>query len=673
MTGRRNRNDRRPRRADPELETFRGLMEPPSTFENGFTWPAFFGALFVALLMVPGAMYMSLIAGAGIGSAAQWVTVILFIEVARRANQTLRQAELFTLFYLAGAALATPFAGVLWNQFFAQSVAAQAHGITEHLPSWFVPTDPAVLARRSLFQSEWLPALGLILFGTFLGRLDNMVLGYGLFRLASDVERLPFPMAPLGAQGILALSEEQDEAKAARDPEAGEKPLSWRWRIFSLGSVMGLAFGAVYLGLPTVSGAALDRPIALLPIPWVDWTPKTAGWLPAVATGLSFDLGHVLLGMVLPYYAVAGSFVGLAITWLANPMLRQAHILKSWNPGDGTIATLFKNNVDFYFSFGVGISLAIALIGVLAVVRGLRQLRRSSDPALRVPAGAAAERGDIRTRFVIGCYVASTALYILVSGWLIDWHRGVMLVMLFYGFLYTPLISYATARLEGIAGQVVAIPMVREASFILSGYHGAAVWFLPVPLHNYGSMTVFYRQCELTGTRFRSIWKSELLLTPIILASSLLFAHFLWRLGPVPGPQYPYAQTMWELQAENQSIVCSSTLGGYSLFEEAFRWDYLLAGLGLGSVALGAINWLGFPVFFMYGLLRGLGQVEAHVIVPQILGALLGRYYFQRKLGLKWRQYVPVVAAGFSCGMGLVATLGIGVTFLMKSVFQLPY
>ena len=81
------------------------MMEPPSTFEEGFTWPAFFGALFVAALMVPGSIYMGLLAGQGIGQAAQWVTVILFIEVARRANKTLRKSEIFTLWYLASAAL----------------------------------------------------------------------------------------------------------------------------------------------------------------------------------------------------------------------------------------------------------------------------------------------------------------------------------------------------------------------------------------------------------------------------------------------------------------------------------------------------------------------------------------------------------------------------------------
>jgi hypothetical protein len=32
-----------------------------------------------------------------------------------------------------------------------------------------------------------------------------------------------------------------------------------------------------------------------------------------------------------------------------------------------------------------------------------------------------------------------------------------------------------------------------------------------------------------------------------------------------------------------------------------------------------------------------------------------------------------VLFAGFSCGVGLIGTLGIGITFVSKSVFTLPY
>jgi hypothetical protein len=82
---------------------------------------------------------------------------------------------------------------------------------------------------------------------------------------------------------------------------------------------------------------------------------------------------------------------------------------------------------------------------------------------------------------------------------------------------------------------------------------------------------------------------------------------------------------------------------------------------------------MSFPIFLIYGVVRGLGQTMPHVVIPQFIGALLGRFYFQKKLGLVWRQYIPVVAAGFACGTGLIAMLCIGVTFLSKAVTSLPY
>ncbi|MAE67426.1 MAG: peptide transporter [Phycisphaeraceae bacterium] len=648
-------------------------MEVPSTFREGFSWSSLFGALFIGVLMVPGAMYMSLLAGQGLGAAAQWVTVILFIEVARRAHRMLNRAEIFVLFFMAGAMMTSMAMGqgLLWNQFFARSLSAREYGIAEHLPTWFAPPpESESYSQRTFFHLDWMPVIGLLIFTTFFSRLSELILGYGLFRAASDVERLPFPMAPIGAQGVMALAEDVDE----RDQAARQK--SWRWRAFSIGGAIGLAFGSVYLLLPTLTGTLTGTPFMIFPIPFSDWTGKTESVLPAVAMGMAWDLGHLITGMVLPFFGMVGSFVGLVITFVLNPVLYHPDVgvLTSWRPGDDTIATTFKNNVDFYFSFGIGVSIAIAVAGIAQIVRSVvsrrrRQGARDGPRGMSTPEG----RGDIRLRWVFACYLLVTLTYILVCGWLIDWHRGVMIVLVLLGFVYTPLISYVTARLEGMVGQVVEIPMIREASLILSGYEGVKVWFLPIPIANYGEMTVFYRQAELTGTKFTSIWKAQIVLYPVILLCTILFANFIWGLAEVPSPVYPFAQKMWELQAANSCIMYSSTLGEYSIFEDAFRWRYLFAGAGFGVVLFGVMSSVGAPIFLTYGVVRGLGQSMPHVIIPQFIGALLGRYYFQKRLGLKWRQYVPVVAAGYFCGQGLIITLGVGVTFLSKAVIRMPF
>ena len=71
---------------------------------DGFSWRTVIGALFIGLIMMPGAIYLSLIAGQGLGPAAEWVTIILFMEVARRSYQTLRKQEIYLLYYV-GASL----------------------------------------------------------------------------------------------------------------------------------------------------------------------------------------------------------------------------------------------------------------------------------------------------------------------------------------------------------------------------------------------------------------------------------------------------------------------------------------------------------------------------------------------------------------------------------------
>src|SRR5438046_8122908 len=78
-------------------------------------------------------------------------------------------------------------------------------------------------------------------------------------------------------------------------------------------------------------------------------------------------------------------------------------------------------------------------------------------------------------------------------------------VFIFYGFIYTPLISYVSARMEGIVGMSVQVPFVREATFMLTGYRGAAIWFAPFPANNYGAQTLYFRKTELTGTSIRSM------------------------------------------------------------------------------------------------------------------------------------------------------------------------
>jgi len=138
-------------------------------FEDGFSWRIVVGALFVGLVMLPGAIYMGLISGQSLAGAAEWVTIILFIEIGKRSFIRLRRQEIILLYWVAAGLLAAgaafgsgavlfggPFGSKIWDQYLIQSPQAEGLGIADKIPSWLVPSDPEVLARRSFFHRDWL-------------------------------------------------------------------------------------------------------------------------------------------------------------------------------------------------------------------------------------------------------------------------------------------------------------------------------------------------------------------------------------------------------------------------------------------------------------------------------------------------------------------------------------
>ena len=84
MLGRKNSNQ--------EIEEYRDLLATPTEFREGFTSTSVIGVLFVAFIMIPGNMYLSLMVGGSLGAAAEWVTIILFAEITKRSFTTLSRA-----------------------------------------------------------------------------------------------------------------------------------------------------------------------------------------------------------------------------------------------------------------------------------------------------------------------------------------------------------------------------------------------------------------------------------------------------------------------------------------------------------------------------------------------------------------------------------------------------
>jgi len=666
------------RSQDQELEQYRKLMEPPEVFADGFTWKTVIGALFLGMLIMPGSMYLALVVGpeANMQNAARWVTIILFAEIARRSFKELKMQEIYVFYFMAGLTMMAPFQGLLWRQYLVRSDYALAMGISQDIPWWWAPSSE-VIAREghTFFTKSWLVPILIVGVSLLVSRLNQYGLGYVLYRITNDVEELPFPMAPVAASGITALTHTKDTKE------------TWRWRCFSIGGVLGLMFGAVYIGIPAVTGTILAKPIQLIPIPWVDFTSASSKILPAAPLNVSFNLIFLFVGMVLPFWAVMGGALGQILKLALNPILYKRGVLPHWNSQMGVINTIYVNNVDFYLSFSLGITLAITLISfgkiLNPLIRALRARRGATTEELsrrQIEKRPNAwqrlvtnneKRGDFSIWIALAIYLGSNAFWIGLACFLIEGFPWKFFVGIF--LILTPLLNYAVAKLEGLCGQALTIPFIREATFILSGYRGVKIWFAPIPFPRYGIETVNFRVLELTGTKIWSQVKTQFVAIPIVIVSSIVFSQLLWKMADVPSASYPYAQKMWDLTAKTQCLTFSSTMEGGSLFMEALKLKYIAWGAGSGIGSFVILSVLGLPTLLVFGLVRGLGQGTPAGVLLELTGAFIGRFYFRRRFGNMWMKYTPVLLAGFSCGMGLVAMVAVSFTILNKMMAPLVF
>ena len=789
-----------------EIEEYRDLIETPTQFEDGFNLKTIVGALFVSIVMVPGNIYLELMIGGSIGAAAQWVTIILFLELAKRSFTTLKRQEIYLLYYVTTSLInreSGAFEGLLWNQYFVQSPAAKQFGIANLFPWWFAPPiDSPAYVERTFFHEDWFWPIALLVLGMIMGRIAWFSASYVLFRLTSDYEKLPFPFAPINAQGAMALAEES----------SGE--FTWKWRVFSVGAVIGVLWGTVYVAVPAISGAFMERPIQLIPIPWVDFTPYTGYFLPATPLGFTLHLGPILAGMLAPFWAVVGSFLGVLVHTIASPILHHYGFMPHWMMGMDTIQTHFVTGIDFWMSFGIGITFAITLIGFYQVWTGVRNARIDDREkgSWAPPAG----RGDFRIWICI-VFFCLASLYTIVLAKILFPHlvsKTLLVFFFIFAFVYTPLISFVNARLDGLVGQNVNIPYVKEATIFLSGFQGIEIWFVDFGIDNFGASAERFRQIELTGTRFTSILKAELFMVPLVLATSFFYWSYIWKLAPIPSDAYPYVQLMWPLRALQRSVWITGTMRtevevneeenqviwtpanlpdgawwywrarastdvdldakdrAYGPWSEITYFytnfdgtdppqnaparlpdapvdlsDAIAAGLPSAPVLIGPsdgvrvgtpnprmtiggalapqggdliyqfevdkvpsfdgsflqssddrpilfdalkpkiigvgfiagvsifvlLSIFGLPILLVFGYIQSLTQIP-HVLVTQIIGALLARFYFWKKYGRQqWRLYAAVLVVGFSVGMALVGMASVSIAMIQKSVSVLLF
>jgi hypothetical protein len=339
--------------------------------------------------------------------------------------------------------------------------------------------------------------------------------------------------------------------------------------------------------------------------------------------------------------------------------------------GSNAIETQIALNFDFWMSFGIGLQLSIALIGIVSLIKAF-SVMKGANASARGSFARNIDRGDFKIGWAVGAWLLATLGYVGLAHWVVP--AFPLFIIVFYGLVWTPLNSYISARMMGLTGAGVAFPFLNQAVVLKSGYTASDIWFAPLPLNDYGWAAQRFREVELTGNKFISIVKIEAWMILTVPIASFLYWGFLWHSTTIPSAQFPFAQKMWPITATMTSIWTQiNNKGGAEWILNCIKPGLIGGGLGVGLLLYSLIVLFKLPLLFFYGFMGGATQFP-HNVIPTFVGACLGRFYFAKRLGVeRWSLYSPVLLAGFFCGIGLTGMAAIALALIAKTINYLPY
>jgi len=103
------------------------------------------------------------------------------------------------------------------------------------------------------------------------------------------------------------------------------------------------------------------------------------------------------------------------------------------------------------------------------------------------------------------------------------------------------------------------------------------------------------------------------------------------------------------------------------------KWPIAVFGAVFTLVMYFVMSFFGLPIFLIWGYVQAVNGIP-HTLLPQIIGALVARFYFWKRYGKQeWRRYAMVLAVGFGVGMSLIGMFCTALAMAAKAVSPLSY
>lgn len=630
---------------------------------EGFTWKSVIGILYVSLILLPANIYYILVVGQSLGIAAQFITLILFVEIFKFSAKPLTKQEAFVIYAVAieatAAGVALAFVG---NAYFRVSPIAESFGIASLIPNWWAPpADSPAILNRVLFHSDWaLPIL--VLFGSWtLGKVIDFTLATYLYQQLAIEEDLPFPSAYVGSESVLALT----------DPEYVE-----RRRFFIICSIIGLIYGFIAYAIPLITSYR----ITLIRVPFYDFTPIIENWLPGASFGLTTDIFAYAFAFFMPHKFIVFIFIAsLGLYFVGNHFLVQNGLFPYWMKGMGLGDSYVWSFLSYWASPIIGLSIAAAVVPLVThrehIIRAFK--------SLRTPSTEARAAGIISAKLLLTLFFSTTIVVSLLawflSGMVPYYLLVIFLVSVVWSFLFAQLAGRAMAEygfdIGGTGIQTYFVPM----TMIASGARSINLWFVqPTGFTVYSggaSLSREFKVATLCGAKPSSYYKAWFFVWFLAAGLGMIYTQIFWSMAPIPSSAYPASAINYPAYVAEQSLWISTVTGvggGVSAF--SLKPDLLFYGFSFGVLLAGVSSVAHVPFSLIgLGLLAGT-RTWISTALAFLIGIFIARYV-RKKMGQKWwDENRFIVPAGLLCGVSLSIGLGVVILLIRMAVIgTIPY
>ena len=610
--------------------------------ERGLTLRSTLAILYSSAVVLPAIIWVQLATGSFILEAGIYATVFLFGEVAALTGKPLTKQEI--LIFIVGGITAGVgvyfFPTYIYNMYFRRS--ALISSITQLIPDWFSPpANSPVWDLRTFIHLDWLIPISLSLIQLALLLIAELALGFLATEIFVEQENLPFPMQQATAQLCSTLA---------------ERPAK-RTRVFTISAVFSFVYTIFLYSIPTITRAALNIEVQIIPLPWVDLNNLVEKVLPGASLGIATDPIAVMLGLILPTEVVISMFVGsAALFFVGNSILTHLGLFTEWSPGM-TLQDAWQRSI---LHFWAGPMIVFSIVaGVLPLILHPKPFFSAIRSLSRLP-GTESKRG-LSLTVILAVYLTSTLASVLIAYSLVPGFPLPIFIIISVGWTFVA--TLITTRSLGVTGTIPQIPYVWQGTVLASGYEGYSAWFAPLVIGEASYWAGNFKVANLTSTSRMDLVKAFSIAFIASLLFGLIYSQMFWTISAIPSSLFP--APFWDMNVNITYLFITRKIT--SLFSTEWMIGTLIVAVAT-QLLTGFLKVPISPIGIATGMILPIATPMGYVL-GVLIGKLLASYLGEDFI----REQRTTIFAGVLTGESLLITLSTGIAMVLKSRWVRPF